>query len=339
MATTDSYTYIGVVSEVINEGLPRAAWVTIGDKSARAFHPRLGLAHTLILVQALLGLLLSVIFISSASTFAKGFVPAGTRSASLTYVRLSSMQCLSSALETAVSSATRSLDKPDVPLLISSVKFTVNMLLDLLLISKFHISTLKPSINMQASIRLGCDMTSAIAGVIYFVYTTTIRSRSSPERKGATIPSLHGLNTLIRPGIRTFLESAIRNALYLWLVHGIVSMGSDYATAWGVFNTIRWGLIMVPVQALEATSLAFIGHSWGRWRHEMGVGRRKPTMSRQHLISVVKPALTSSMLALVVEVPLCIFLAIFGCRPFALYLSGSATVAAITAHMWQTIDW
>ncbi|KAL2059017.1 hypothetical protein ABVK25_000309 [Lepraria finkii] len=125
VATTDSYTYIGVVSEVINEGLPRAAWVIIGDKSARAFHSRLGLAHTLILFQALLGLLLSIIFVSSVSTFAKGFVPAGTRSASLTYIRLSSFQCLSSAIETAVSSATRSLDKPDVPLIISSVKFAV----------------------------------------------------------------------------------------------------------------------------------------------------------------------------------------------------------------------
>ncbi|KAG8825493.1 hypothetical protein FRC19_011285, partial [Serendipita sp. 401] len=43
-------------------------------------------------------------------------------------------------------------------------------------------------------------------------------------------------------------------------------MSADYATAWGVFNTIRWGLIMVPVQALEASTLAFVGHRWGSWR-------------------------------------------------------------------------
>lgn len=339
VATTDSYTYIGVVSEVINEGLPRAAWVIIGDKAARAFHSRLGLAHTLILFQALLGLLLSIIFVLSASTFAEGFVPAGTRSASLTYVRLSSFQCLSSAIETAVSSATRSLDKPDVPLIISSVKFAVNIILDLLIISKFHVGTLKPSINAQASIRLACDMSSAFVGVIYFVYVTTVRSHKSTEQKDATIPSLRGLKVLLRPGIITFLESAIRNALYLWLVHNIVSMGSNYATAWGVFNTIRCGLVMVPVLTLEATSLAFIGHAWGRWRREMGVVNRKPKMSRQHLTGITKPALASMTIALIFEVPICIFLSIFGCRPFALYLSGSATVAGITAHMWRTIDW
>lgn len=182
-------------------------------------------------------------------------------------------------------------------------------------------------------------MSSAFVGVIYFLYVTTIRPQSSAEQKSATIPSLRALKVLLRPGIITFVESAIRNALYLWLVHGIVSMGSDYATAWGVFNTIRWGLVMVPVQALEATSLAFIGHAWGRWRREMGVENRRPKMSRRHLAGVVKPAFTSLIIALIVEVPLCIFLAIFGCRPFASYLSGSATAADITAHMWRTIDW
>ena len=47
----------------------------------------------------------------------------------------------------------------------------------------------------------------------------------------------------------------------------------------------------------------------------------------------------SIVIALIVEVPLCIFLAVFGCRPFAYYLSNSDAVADITAHMWRTIDW
>lgn len=40
-----------------------------------------------------------------------------------------------------------------------------------------------------------------------------------------------------------------------------------------------------------------------------------------------------------IEVPLCIFLSFFGCKPFAHYISESDAVAAITAHMWRTIDW
>ncbi|KAL3444773.1 hypothetical protein BJX65DRAFT_310574 [Aspergillus insuetus] len=34
VVTTDVYTYIGTVAEVINEDLPRAVWVTIADKDA-----------------------------------------------------------------------------------------------------------------------------------------------------------------------------------------------------------------------------------------------------------------------------------------------------------------
>ncbi|KAL8696795.1 MAG: hypothetical protein Q9224_002616 [Gallowayella concinna] len=339
VATTDSYTYIGVVSEVVNEGLPRAAWLIIGDKSTRLFQARLGLAHTLILFQTLCGLVLSIVFVSIARSFADGFVPSGVRAASLTYIRLSSFAALTSAIEVSVANATRALDKPDVPLVISSVKFAINILLDLLIISKFHVGSVKPSVNTQASIRLACDMSSAFAGLIYLGYATSFRSGLWTTERSALAPSIRALKVLVPPGTITFIESAIRNALYLWLVHGIVSMGSDYATGWGIFNTIRWGLIMVPVSALEATSLAFIGHAWGRWRREAGIRERKPKMSRGQLLAVVRPALISIVLALIVEVPLCIFLAVFGCRPFAFYLSGSDAVADITAHMWRTIDW
>lgn len=275
-----------MVAEVLNEGLPRAAWVIIGDKASRTFHSRLTLAHTLILFQAVLGSIMSIVFVSAAETFAKGFVPADVRAISLTYVRISSFLGLSSAVETAVANATRALDKPDVPLLISSVKFLVNILLDLLFFSRFHVGSFKPTINTQASIRLACDLSSAFIGLLYFIYATSIRKRRKAElRQHSTNPSFKALVVLAQPGIATFIESAVRNALYLWLVSGIVSMGSDYATAWGVFNTIRWGLIMVPVQALEATSLTFVSHAWGKWRRRLGKDVRRAKASWKDILS------------------------------------------------------
>ncbi|KAI9757377.1 MAG: hypothetical protein M4579_003491 [Chaenotheca gracillima] len=344
VVTTDVYTYIGVIVEVLNEGLPRAAWVIIGDAS-RPLTSRLGLTHTLILFQACLGLLMSIILVSCARSFADGFVPQNVRDVSLTYVRISAFSALASSIETAVSNGTRALDKPDVPLLISSVKFAVNIILDLLTISRFHVGHFAPSINTQASVRLACDMSSAMLGLLYFVSVMSLRrghrsAEAQRSRLREVLPSLAALKILIRPGLITFLESAVRNALYLWLVAGIVSMGSDYATAWGVFNTIRWGLVMVPVQALEATSLTFIGHAWGRWRRTAITSEnRRPKASRSELLEIARPALISVVIALSIEVPLCIFLALFGCRPFAYYLSGSVPVSKITAHMWQTIDW
>lgn len=41
------------------------------------------------------------------------------------------------------------------------------------------------------------------------------------------------------------------------------------------------------------------------------------------------------MIVLCVEVPLAIFLAVWGAKPFAFYLSQSDAVATITAKMWK----
>jgi Na+-driven multidrug efflux pump len=130
-AITDVYTFISVVAEVLNEGLPRAAWVVIGDKSSHSLESRTGLAYTLIIFQGALGLITSAIFVSAAANFADGFVPAKVRAASLIYVRISAFSALSSALEIAISSATRALDYPDVPPFIGSIKSAVNIMLDL----------------------------------------------------------------------------------------------------------------------------------------------------------------------------------------------------------------
>ncbi|PYH75506.1 hypothetical protein BO82DRAFT_379514 [Aspergillus uvarum CBS 121591] len=297
VVTTDVYTYIGTVAEVLNEGLPRAVWVTIADQVTRSYESRLELAHTLVAFQTVLGLIMSIIFTSAAKAFTATFVPREARKASITYVQISAFSALSSAIEVAVSNATRALDKPDVPLVISSVKVVVNIILDLLIISKFH-----------AAIRLNCDMVTALTGLAYFIQTITC--------------------------LITFVESAVRNALYLWLVAGIVTMSADYATAWGIFTSIRWGLIMVPVQALEATSLAFVGHFWAIFK-----GNNIQSGCWRNLAMVARPAFLAAGIALAIEVPICILLATVGRKPFAYYLSQSERVAEITAHMWQTIDW
>ncbi|KKZ62876.1 hypothetical protein EMCG_02721 [[Emmonsia] crescens] len=338
VATTDVYTYVGVIVEVLNEGLPRAAWVIIGDVK-RPLNSRLGIAHSLITFQATLGLIMSLILISAARGFSGTFVPGAINDISVSYVRISAFSALSSTIEVAVANSTRALDKPDVPLIINLTKFAANIVLDLLIISRFHIGNHRPTVIMQASIRLACDMTSAMVGVVYFVSITSIGRLAHKWTWRVSPPSLAALLVLARPGAITFLESAVRNTLYLWLVAGIVSMGSDYATAWGVFNTIRWGLVMVPVQSLENVSLTFVGHAWGRWRHKVGIHESRHKCSRRDLQAIISPALLSAAISLLIEVPLCIALSLYGCQPFAFYLSGSQTVAETTAHMWRTIDW
>lgn len=224
--------------------------------------------------------------------------------------------------------------------MISSTGFLVNIILDLLIISKFHVGSFKPTILTQAGIRLACDMTSALAGFAYFfVYTERKTRRRFEDPEECVRPQLKALIILARPAIYTFAESVIRNSIYLWIVSRIISLGQNYATAWGVFNTIRWGLIMVPVQALEASTLAFVGHRWGYWRALVGVTVRRPAATWKDVKAIIRPAIISSMIALAVEVPVCIFLSVWGMQEFAFYISNSTEVAIITRKMWRNIDW
>jgi Na+-driven multidrug efflux pump len=294
VVTTDIYTYIGVIVEVLNEGLPRSAWLVIGDKTTRNMRSRLNLAYTMLLVQTALGILMTIIFLAASKTLASGFVPVEVRQASITYVRLSSVQAVTSAIEAALSASTRALDNPDVPLIISSAKFLINIVLDLLVISKVHIGTWKPTIIMQAIIRLTCDTVSALAGLIYFLTVVVRRCQKDSTDSGRLRWSQSALWTLFKPSVYTFTESAIRNAIYLWLVHQIILLGSDYATSWGVFNTIRWGLVMVPVQALEASTLTFVGHNWGMFRAEKGT--KYPRASRREILSKDEEIYTESLI-------------------------------------------
>jgi hypothetical protein len=54
---------------------------------------------------------------------------------------------------------------------------------------------------------------------------------------------------------------------------------------------------------------------------------------------VTRPALVSVALVLSIEIPLLIFMSLYGCESFAFWLSNSRPVAKIVANMWRTIDW
>lgn len=183
VVTTDVYPYIGVIVEALNDGVPRSAWLVIGDKSTRTIHSRLYLAYTMIMVTIVQGFLMTVIFLQTSKSLAATFVPVEAQQASLTYVRLSLVQALTSAAEAALSSSTRALDNPDMPLIISSTKFVINIFPDLLLISKFHVSTFNPTVT-QAIIRLACDTRSTLAGMVYFVFAVAkCRKREVGDRQ------------------------------------------------------------------------------------------------------------------------------------------------------------
>jgi hypothetical protein len=108
---------------------------------------------------------------------------------------------------------------------------------------------------------------------------------------------------------------------------------------------------MVPVNALQASSLTFIGHEWSVWHARVDARNSKPIANKADLIGVwsclipipllncvlgiIKPAFISAGLALAVEVPICVLLSVWGMRRFSYYLSDSMEVVLVAQKMWQ----
>lgn len=97
--------------EVINEGLPRASYKVIGDKSRRTRSQRIGISNAMILFQLCLGMLMSIIICSAARSFTKSFVPDKVRDSSVEYVRIIAFSAFFSAMDVSVSACTRALDR------------------------------------------------------------------------------------------------------------------------------------------------------------------------------------------------------------------------------------
>jgi hypothetical protein len=74
-------------------------------------------------------------------------------------------------------------------------------------------------------------MSSAVADLAYFVSRSLRLDKDLKDIEESIKSSLTALKSLIRSEFTTFVKSAVRNALYLWLIINIVSMSSTYATA------------------------------------------------------------------------------------------------------------
>ncbi|RPB26904.1 hypothetical protein L211DRAFT_860885 [Terfezia boudieri ATCC MYA-4762] len=364
VVATDTYAYMHVFVEILNEGLPKVSYLIIADKSSRSISSRIQISNTLIAFQATCGLALALSFFIFAQTFADVFIPAPVRSSSLTYIRIASCSALMYAIEVAVATSTRCLDQPDIPLIISIVKISGNILLDVLILSHWRLGKgwFIPTVNTQAEIRFFCELCAGTCGLaFYFIkcrrLIATERSRQamashSPERhhvfgdissdgkKANLMPTWASLVILARPGLFTMLESGFRNSIYLWLVVGVVKTGLTYATAWGVFNAIRWGVVMVPVYALEASAGTFVGHRWGAWRSGVGAGMgQKVKASTKDLKYITRPAIVSALFVLAIEIPISLLLSMYFIRPYAYFISHSDAVSDLVTHFWKTIDW
>lgn len=129
MGNADHSPDAGVIVECFNEGLPRGVWwishsrpfdiladiqrsVTT-NRTSLPIATRLTQVLTLITIQTILGLLITIAFIAAAPSFVGAFVPGEVQAVSVQYIRISSGSLMTGMLEVAVNLGTRALDHPE----------------------------------------------------------------------------------------------------------------------------------------------------------------------------------------------------------------------------------
>ena len=238
---------IAAIFSALNDGLPRAAWPVIGDRT-QPMHTRIAAANTLVVVQTALGAALAMAIFVCAPLFATLFVPAAVRLDALPYVRVSSLIALTSVVDVAITNTTRALDSPNVPLAISSLRCVLNIAADFALLSRWRLPfAASPTVLTQALTRLACDVAASSAAIAFYLHSTR-RARLEEAKKTAlklidgaeqnsssrpplnVTPNWRALRALASPARWTFAESSLRNFVYLWLMKQIISISADYAT-------------------------------------------------------------------------------------------------------------
>ncbi|XP_065557280.1 uncharacterized protein LOC136025308 [Artemia franciscana] len=323
VAITDSYTYLGVIAKILNEGLPSVGYLIIGDVTISK-EKRFNLIHSLVCFQALAGLVMSLIFIFAASSLSSILIPGEVSSKSIRYIQISSCSIFFNVVDCTIVLAFRTADRPDIPIIINITKTLVNIILDIVLISKFRIIDVT-TVNIQAISRLICDCSGVIAAVIAYKQATSKYIQNF---------SLRNLKPFLKPSIYTFSETILRNSIYLWLVSIIVKMERDYATAWGVFNTIRWGIVMVPNLAFFEAASTFTGHRWSLFKK-----KAKENVRWKDIINVMMYSIQSTILTLIMETMTVILMSVWLIEPFALFLSEDENVVYLVKEMWSSLCW
>lgn len=343
VVVADTYTYLDEIGQVLAQGFPRAAWRLVGDDAGTSFSARCALANTLLAMQGFLAIVFTIIICTTAPSFVDSYVPATVQAASASYVRMSVVSVACSMTVSCLSICARALDEPDIPLTISLVKYSTNIALDLILLSKFRPVATNVSVGTQAMLRMICDLVALTAGLLFFfgrqyndIREICLEQEWNVQREYRRVrPSVRHFKQIVRAGFWFQLEVICRAPLELVFNRRIVSYGQTFATANGVFASLRMGLAWIPAVAIVSSCDTFVGHAWGRLHATGAIGGFGWTSLRD----LFRPVAISLVLMLVSE--LALFFSIYygyGQKLFLL-LSGSTDVASLALEIWRRVDW
>lgn len=341
IGTSNEFQCLDFTSKLLNEGVPRAAWIVIGDTASRTYSERLRLTHTLMLFQLVISFVVFLLFSMLADLFVTPGLSDENHGRTLAYVRLIAGSMIPSAVETALVISSRALDRPDIPLVISFTNYILNIILGV------HLGAILPAekwganadLTTQTELTLLCNILSLLAGLAYYVYSAIFRSHNLLSTSRLR-PGLASLSALWQPGMNTLLESLLRNLLSIFATSSIGSMRLLHASSWLIFTDLRWGLLMAPTRAFEAAALTHVAHNWSQLHAQAGLAAERVRISWGRVRLITQPARAAIALNIALEVPVSIFMGVWAMQHYASWsASNTSDIAQVAGQMWRASGW
>ena len=166
----------------------------------------------MICCQAFLGLLIATIILLAAPTFS---TPDSSEAVMrfIGTVRIDAVYQSSVIMTFTISTCARAHDRPEIALIIEATVFMASLVPELLVTSRFHVSSPDPTLLLQVAVRSAAQTIGAMVGMACFVQVARHlrQERGTMEEKIA--PSFKSFQVFTRPAVWTVTDSALRSML------------------------------------------------------------------------------------------------------------------------------
>jgi Na+-driven multidrug efflux pump len=249
LAIAEQYEFMGILIEIVNETIPFGVLALVSqnykDRNSIVKQMVAGVALQLILSTALtLAILLNMgAFVNLIGTTPE-LVAQTTE-----YLSLRAIALPFNSLGLLLVIGLKSMDRADLGLGVVIVNVTINMVLDVLLVSPYSFS-LQLGLEGVAIGYLLSNIVYALAAVLFSVRTLSIRLAefNIESLRTQTIP-------LFGVGGWTGIDSFVRNYFYFFVLQVLNFMGPNQFAGFQLFQRIMWTALIPVIAISQGTSI------------------------------------------------------------------------------------
>jgi Na+-driven multidrug efflux pump len=267
LAIAEQYEFMGILIEIVNETIPYGVLALVSqnykDRNAVVKQLVAGL-----LLQLVLSSILAIIILTNISSFVNliGTAPelvAQTES----YLSLRAIALPFASMSLLLLVGLKSMDHAKLALGIVALNVSMNMFLDLILVSPYPFS-------LQLGLT-GVAQGYLISNVFYCIIVLFFAARTLHVRRVEfrIDPLISESRPLFRVGGWTGIDSFVRNFFYFFVLQVLNYMGPDQYAGFQLFQRLMWTALIPIISIAEGTAIRV-----GNYLKEEGAPRKIPRL-------------------------------------------------------------